>query len=107
MTTTKNLDYYKILGIPRDADLKAIKKAFKHQAMQYHPDRNKASDAEQRFKEVAEADAELRLRGKGLPGYREPLRGDLLIRVRVVIPEKLTTEERKLYEKFRTIDKEP
>jgi molecular chaperone DnaJ len=59
MTINKNLDYYKILGIPRDADLKVIKRAFKHLAMQYHPDRNKAPDAEQRFKELAEAYAVL------------------------------------------------
>ncbi|MGD8587274.1 MAG: molecular chaperone DnaJ [Chromatiales bacterium] len=56
---TTNLDYYKILGVPRDAELKAIKQAFKHLAMKYHPDRNKAPDAEQRFKEIAEAYAVL------------------------------------------------
>ena len=59
MPTTKNLDYYKVLGVPKDADLQAIKQAFKHLAMKYHPDRNKAPDAEQRFKEIAEAYAVL------------------------------------------------
>jgi molecular chaperone DnaJ len=48
-------DYYEVLGIPRDADAKAIKDAFRKLAMQYHPDRNKAPDAEARFKEIAEA----------------------------------------------------
>ena len=59
MPIAKDLDYYKILGIPRDADKKTIKRAFKRLAMKYHPDRNKAPDAEQRFKEVAEAYAVL------------------------------------------------
>lgn len=59
MSGKTNLDYYQILGLPRDADQKAIKKAFKQLAMKYHPDRNKATDAEGRFKEVAEAYAVL------------------------------------------------
>jgi DnaJ-class molecular chaperone len=43
------------------------------------------------------------LRGKGLPGHREPARGDLLLRVRVMIPVKPTAEERRLYESLRRI----
>ena len=52
-------DYYEVLGIARDADQKAIKAAFREMAMKYHPDRNKAADAEERFKEIAEAYAVL------------------------------------------------
>ncbi|MDH5360639.1 MAG: DnaJ domain-containing protein, partial [Gammaproteobacteria bacterium] len=52
-------DYYEVLGIPRDADEKAIKEAFRKLAIKYHPDRNKAADAEERFKEIAEAYAVL------------------------------------------------
>jgi molecular chaperone DnaJ len=52
-------DYYEVLGITRDADGKAIKEAFRELAMQYHPDRNKAPDAEEKFKEIAEAYAVL------------------------------------------------
>lgn len=48
-------DYYEVLGVARDADAKAIKNAFRELAMKYHPDRNKAPDAEARFKEIAEA----------------------------------------------------
>lgn len=48
-------DYYEILGIGKDADKKAIKNAFRELALKYHPDRNKAPDAEERFKEIAEA----------------------------------------------------
>ncbi len=52
-------DYYEVLGVARDADEKAIKDAFRKLALQYHPDRNKAPEAEARFKEIAEAYAVL------------------------------------------------
>jgi molecular chaperone DnaJ len=48
-------DYYEVLGVPRDADTKAIKDAFRKLALKYHPDRNKEPGAEERFKEIAEA----------------------------------------------------
>lgn len=48
-------DYYDVLGVSRDADEQEIKKAYRKLAMQYHPDRNDAPDAEDRFKEVTEA----------------------------------------------------
>ncbi|MFQ5745814.1 MAG: molecular chaperone DnaJ [Gemmatimonadota bacterium] len=48
-------DYYDRLGVSRDADAEAIKKAYRRLAMKYHPDRNDAPDAEERFKEVTEA----------------------------------------------------
>jgi molecular chaperone DnaJ len=48
-------DYYEVLGITKSADAKEIKKAFRRLAMQYHPDRSKASDAEDKFKEINEA----------------------------------------------------
>jgi molecular chaperone DnaJ len=48
-------DYYEVLGIGRDADETAIKSAYRKLARQYHPDVNKAPDAEERFKEVNEA----------------------------------------------------
>ena len=52
-------DYYTILGIPRDADEQTIKRAFRKLAFAYHPDRNKAPGAEERFKEISEAYAVL------------------------------------------------
>ena len=48
-------DYYEVLGVPRDADRKAIKEAFRQLALKYHPDRNKDPGAADRFKEIAEA----------------------------------------------------
>lgn len=58
-TPTAKQDYYEILGVPREADAKAIKDAFRTLALKYHPDRNKAPEAEERFKQIAEAYAVL------------------------------------------------
>ena len=53
-------DFYAILGVPRDADTAAVKKAYRKLAKQYHPDRNAGDPAaEQRFKDVGEANAVL------------------------------------------------
>lgn len=48
-------DYYKILGLSKNATDDDIKKAYRNLALRYHPDKNKAADAEEKFKEVAEA----------------------------------------------------
>lgn len=48
-------DYYKVLGVARDASQDDIKKAYRKLARKYHPDVSKEPDAESRFKEVAEA----------------------------------------------------
>jgi len=51
-----NLDYYRILEVPRDATPEEIKKSYRQVAMKYHPDRNPGNkEAEERFKEAAEA----------------------------------------------------
>lgn len=48
-------DYYEVLGIQKGADKKEIKSAYRKMAKELHPDRNKAEDAEEKFKEVQEA----------------------------------------------------
>ena len=53
-------DYYELLGVPRTADAKEVKAAYRKLARKYHPDVNKGDKAaEERFKEVAEAFAVL------------------------------------------------
>jgi molecular chaperone DnaJ len=48
-------DYYEVLGVARGADDAEIKKAFRRLARELHPDVNSEPDAEERFKEAAEA----------------------------------------------------
>jgi molecular chaperone DnaJ len=78
-------DYYRVLGVPRDASSEDIKKAYRQLALRHHPDRNPGSrEDEEKFKEAAEAysvlaDPEKRsaydrfgsegLRGQGFSGF--------------------------------------
>jgi DnaJ-class molecular chaperone len=48
-------DYYDILGVPKKASKDEIRKAYRKQALEWHPDRNKSSEAEKKFKEINEA----------------------------------------------------
>jgi molecular chaperone DnaJ len=59
MSARRQKDYYQVLGVAPEADTKTIKNAFRRLAMKYHPDRNKEPDAEEWFKEIAEAYAVL------------------------------------------------
>lgn len=58
-------DHYKVLGVPRDADVRLIKRAYRERVKQWHPDRNSASNATEVFHALHEAystliDTELR-----------------------------------------------
>jgi len=48
-------DYYDVLGVPKGADKDEIKGAYRKLALQFHPDRNKAPEATEKFKEISEA----------------------------------------------------
>src|SRR5262245_39501487 len=54
MATTER-DYYELLEVPRDASAQDIKRAFRRLARELHPDVSDAPDAQERFREVAEA----------------------------------------------------
>jgi molecular chaperone DnaJ len=78
-------DYYEVLGVDRDADIDAIRRAFHALARDCHPDVADAPDAEERFRELGEAysvlsNREARLlydrygyRGRGNQGFDEAL----------------------------------
>lgn len=49
-------DYYKVLGVPRDASLRQIKKAYREMSLKYHPDKNKGNEeAARKFAEINNA----------------------------------------------------
>ena len=52
--TTKR-DFYEVLGVSKTASAAELKKAYRQLALKYHPDRNKAADAAEKFKEISEA----------------------------------------------------
>lgn len=53
MPTTR--DYYDILGVSKNASKEELRKAYRKQALEWHPDRNKSSNAEKKFKEINQA----------------------------------------------------
>ena len=50
-----NKDFYKVLGVSKDASNDDITKAYRKLARKYHPDLNKSKEAEEKFKDVSEA----------------------------------------------------
>lgn len=49
------VNHYQTLGVPEEATQDEIKKAYRKLALEYHPDRNSKSGAEEKFKEISEA----------------------------------------------------
>jgi len=54
---SKEKNYYKILGVPRNAKLKEIKKSYRELALKWHPDKNtdQKEKAEKMFQDISEA----------------------------------------------------
>ena len=50
-----NSDYYNVLGVAKTATAEELKKAYRKLAVQYHPDKNKSKEAEEKFKEINQA----------------------------------------------------
>ncbi len=48
-------DHYAVLGIASDASAEEVKRAYRRKALQFHPDRNAAAEAADRFRDVQEA----------------------------------------------------
>lgn len=59
MSTSLKRDYYKVLGVLKDAPIDQVKTSYRKLALKHHPDRNKSKDAEAKFKEISEAYAVL------------------------------------------------
>ena len=61
----KGADYYKLLGVPRTADDRQIKKAFRKQSIKWHPDKNmdNKEEAEENFKQKTAYEIGVRLVG--------------------------------------------
>jgi molecular chaperone DnaJ len=55
VTAQQKRDYYEVLGVERDTTQEEVKQAYRQLAMKWHPDRNSAPEAADRFKEIAEA----------------------------------------------------
>lgn len=49
------MEYYDLLGVGVEFDETELKKAYRKQAMKYHPDKNPSADAEEKFKEISKA----------------------------------------------------
>ncbi len=80
------MNYYAILGIPRDADQEHIRNAYKLLARRYHPDTGAGSNAE-KFREVAAAYATLSNPGHRAEDDRSLAAGERMSAPRVENPE--------------------
>lgn len=49
------VDHYAVLGVSSDSNEEEIRRAYKRLALRYHPDKNPDADAEEKFKQIAQA----------------------------------------------------
>jgi preprotein translocase subunit Sec63 len=54
-------DFYKILGVKRDASEREIKKAYRALSIKYHPDKNDAPEAQKMFQDISAGTCEVRV----------------------------------------------
>jgi len=67
-----NKDFYQLLGVSKTSSAEEIKKAYRKMALEWHPDRNKSSEANEKFKEMNEIGVEsirVSLHGNSVDGY--------------------------------------
>ena len=57
VSSSADTDYYKLLGVPRDASDREIKRAFRNLAMKYHPDKNPDPEARKHFEKIANGES--------------------------------------------------
>ena len=101
-------DYYEVLGVARDASEDEIKRAYRKMALQNHPDHNPDNpEAEQRFKEAAEAyevlrDPERRARYDQFGHAGVGNNGDLLVEILVKTPTTLSARQEELLREFES-----
>ena len=55
LSSTAGEDFYKLLGVSKNADNREIRKAFKKLALKYHPDKNSEDDAHEKFLKINKA----------------------------------------------------
>ena len=55
LSSTVGQDFYKLLGVSKNADNREIRKAFKKLALKYHPDKNSEDDAQEKFLKITRA----------------------------------------------------
>ena len=125
---------YDSLGVQKSASQDELKKAYRKLVREYHPDKNPGdAAAEAKFKEVqaaydvlgdevsvptpdgpvtvkipagSEDGKLLRVRGRGAPKLKGSGRGDMLARVRIDVPKKLTKKQRELIEELQKVSNE-
>ncbi|CCM06192.1 uncharacterized protein FIBRA_08434 [Fibroporia radiculosa] len=70
-------EYYDLLGVAPDVNDTDLKKAYRKQAIKFHPDKNPSPDAEEKFKDIRDVGAHPGLQHRKDETYTIPLTGSL------------------------------